>query len=130
MNFLVDFVLIAIIAFFTIASYRKGFVKTLVSGVKNVVAFAVAYAFAPRLGDWLKQQFVMEKAKDVIKQKVSEFIGSETVTASDVSKLITSDHGEFASFIERMGVDNSEIAELANSQNSAIDVISERIAEP
>ncbi len=131
MNFLVDFILLAIVILFTIAGFRKGFVKTIISGVKNVVAFIVAFKFSSLLGAWLKEQFFMERAREAIKQKISEFIGAESATGSDVSNLLTSEHSDFLSFIEKMGVDTDTVFDIASThQGDVIDSVSEYIAEP
>lgn len=131
MNFLVDFVLLAIVIFFTVTGFRKGFVKTVISGVKNVVAFIVAFTFSSELGAWLKEQFFMEKAKEAIQKKVAEFIGSESATNADVSKLLDSEHSDFLSFVEKMGVDTETIINMTSSQDGAMtDAVSEYIADP
>lgn len=131
MNFLVDFILLAIIILFTISGFKKGFVKTLISGVKNVVAFIVAFNFSSALGAWLKKQFFMEKAREAIKGKVAEFIGTENATNSDVSNLLSSDHSGFLSFVEKMGVDTDTVVDIAAShETEVIDRVSDYIAEP
>lgn len=131
MNFLVDFILLAIVILFAISGFKKGFVKTIISGLKNVAAFIVAFNFSSRLGSWLKEQFFMERAREAIKQKVAEFIGDKSATNSDISNLLNSEHSGFLSFIEKMGVDTDTVVNIAASQEGdVIDRVSEYIAEP
>ena len=131
MNFLVDFILLAIVVLFAVAGFKKGFVKTLISSAKKIVAFVVATTFSSRLGAWLKEQFFMEKAREIIKSKLSEFIGEKAATDIDLSNLLDSEHSGFLSFIEKMNVDTETLSNMLISQEGkVVDNISDYIAEP
>lgn len=129
MKFLVDFLLIAIILGFTVYGIRKGFIKTAVSFLKNIIAFAVAYMFSSKLGAWLKEQVFMDKVRAGIEKKIAELIGSDTAVGTDFK--ILNEHSGFAKLLENMGVDIEGINQYCvNSDGTVNEKMSEYIAEP
>ena len=131
MNFLVDLVLLLLICGFTITGFRKGFVKTLITSFKNLAAFAVAWMFSSQLGEWLKDRFFMEKAKDTIGKRIAEFLGTNDSTSVDLQSLLEAEHSGFVKFLEKMDIDIASLNEVFSSGNSNInEAIGEYIAEP
>jgi len=129
MKFLVDFLLILIIVGFTVYGIRKGFIKTAVSFLKNIVAFVVAYMFSSKLGGWLKEQFFMEKVRGWIENKISELIGTDATAGTNFELL--NGHSGFGKLLDKMGVDVAEINEhCVNADGTVNEKMSEYIAEP
>ncbi|MBQ9976766.1 MAG: CvpA family protein [Clostridia bacterium] len=131
MNFLVDLVLLLLIVGFAVAGFKKGFVKTLITGFKNIAAFAVAWMFSSRLGEWLKDQFFMERAREAIEKKLAEFLGTGNLDTTDMTPLLDAEHSGFVQFLEKMGIDIESINELfRNGDGSVNEAVGEYIAEP
>ncbi len=131
MKLLIDIILLAVIIGFMMVGFKKGFVKMLISFVKNIVAFFIAFKFSGVLGAWLKKQFFMEKAREFIENKVAEFLGAETAAGADVTPLLNAEHSEFLSFIDKMGVDIDALSAAFEKSGGEINrAISEYIAEP
>ncbi len=131
MKFLIDIILFGIIVGFMVVGYRKGFVKTILSCLKNVIAFLVAFNFSSQLARWLKDQFFMEKAKDIIEKKVAEFLGTNSLAENDIVPLLDSKHEGFLDFIDKMGIDVDALRfAVQNTDTTVNDAISEYIATP
>ena len=131
MKLLIDIILLGIIIGFMVVGYRKGFVKTVLSCLKNIVAFFIAFKFSSLLAKWLKDQFFMVKAKEVIGEKVAEFLGTNSVTDNDIGPLLDSEHAGFLDFIDKMGIDVDALRNAVQSTDATVnDAISEYIATP
>ena len=131
MKLLIDIILFGIIVGFMVVGYKKGFVKTILSCLKNVIAFVVAFTFSSQLAKWLKDQFFMEKVKDFIEKKIAEFLGTNSATGKDIAPLLDSKHSGFLEFIEKMGLDIDALySAVQNTDATMNDAISEYIATP
>ncbi len=131
MKLLIDVILLLVIVGFTVVGFRKGFIRMLISFVKNIAAFIVAYTFSPRLSAWLKEQVFMEKAKELIGDKISQFLGTEASSGVDIMPLLDAEHSEFFNFIEKMGLDLTEFQNaLSETGGTLTDKVGEYIADP
>ena len=58
MNILIDALILGIMALCCIAGYKNGFVKTVISFLKNIVALVVAGFYSAKLGQFFYDKFL------------------------------------------------------------------------
>ena len=131
MKLLIDVILAVIIIAFTITSYKKGFIKTLVSGCKNIIAFVVAIVFNSALSKWLNENYFLDSVTKFIEEKFEGFLGNGAAETTDIAPLIDTNHKGFFAFIEKMGISVEEINELfRNADGTVSEAVNEYVAAP
>ncbi len=131
MTLFIDLILIGVFVGFTVAGYRKGFVKMLISCFKNLAAFLIAFFTAPKLGEIIAKMSFMDNVRVTVAEKLTTLLGTDSATAEDVKRIINSEQNAFAEFAERMGVDTNAVSKVAeNAVGNVNEAVGEYIAEP
>lgn len=104
MMFLLDLLLIIIVAVTVVRCTVRGFVKSVINLVSLVVSFLVARLFTPQLGDWLETNFFAERITDSVKDVIRS-LAAKGAEAFDLSRLFANMPADFATMLERYGAD-------------------------
>ena len=131
MSFLLDIIIVAIIAVTMFLSARNGFVKTAISAASFILAIIITAAFASPLANALKETSIAGSVKDSTKEIITNVLVAENIGIDD---LLDGNSKEFNSLI---GIAEIEIEDLrawyseniANGE-SAESIIADRLAEP
>ena len=100
MMFLLDLLLIIIVAVTVVRCTVRGFVKSVI----NLVSLVVARLFTPQLGDWLETNFFAERITDSVKDVIRS-LAAKGAEAFDLSRLFANMPADFATMLERYGAD-------------------------
>ncbi len=131
MNFLVDGLIIAIFVTCCIWGFKSGFVKMVVSFLKNIIAIIIATIFASRLGSFLYELFFKKLFEGFVIDKVSGWLGVDPNKNVDIGPLIDAQHSEFFKFAKTLGFDFTHISDkYTEFGQSAGDLMIEYIAKP
>ena len=71
MKLLVDLLLVAIIIGFTVFGIKRGFIKSLISFFKNIIAFFTALLFSSYFTPWIEKTFFSDSDANTIAPVVS-----------------------------------------------------------
>lgn len=131
MNFLIDGLMVAIVAACCVWGFKNGFVRMVVHFFKNIIALIVASVFTSRVGAFLYQQFFKNVFENMTVKKVASWLGVDTSANLDIGPLIDAEHSEFFSFVEKLGFNfdaiNEKYAELGGESG---DLMVEYISKP
>lgn len=127
MNILIDALLVAILVFTAAASYRRGFVKTAVKFLKNIVALIVAGIYSTKLGEYLYEKFFKGVFESHALEKFADWLGVDSIQNLDISALIEAEHSEFVRFVESLGFSSEKLSEFGDNTAEAV---AEYISKP
>ncbi len=131
MNFLIDGLILLIFITFCVVGYKNGFIKMLISFLKNIIALIVASVFSTRVGAFLYEKFFKGFFEDMTLERLCSWLGIDKSASPDIGPLIDAEHSEFFGFIEKLGFDIDTINEqYANLGKNAGDAMVEFIAKP
>lgn len=127
MSFLLDVIVIAIIAVTVYFAARNGFVKTAVSAVSFLIAVAVTAMFASPLADVLKNTSIA----DTVETSVADTVESILQENSGLDSLLNGESDEFNALLEVAGIEADELkAQIASEGDEAVAAVAKHIAEP
>lgn len=131
MNILIDALIIGIMALCCIAGYKNGFVKTVISFLKNIVALIVAGFYSAKLGQFFYDKFFKNVFENIALDKIANWLGADTTKNLDIGPLLEAEHSEFFKYVENLGIDISTLAEKYNEfgENTG-ELIAEYISQP
>lgn len=131
MSFLLDIIIIAIIAITIYFSAKNGFVKTAISAVSFILAVAVTAMFASGLAEKLKDTSIAETIETSTKEAITDALIAENI---GIDGLLEGQSEEFDSLIGIAGIERNELKEWYQdniaSDKSGEAIIAERVAEP
>lgn len=127
MNIIIDAFLIAILLFTSLAGYKNGFVKTVISFLKNIIALIAAGFYSERVGGFLYEKVFKGVFENVTLEKFAEFLGVDTTKNLDVAPLIENKHPEFMKYVENLGIDTEALESIGDS---AGELVAEYISGP
>ncbi len=131
MNFLIDAIIVIIAAACCIWGFKSGFVKMIVSFLKNIIAIIIASVFASKLGAYLYENVFKSVFESLTVDKISKWLGTSTDGAPDIGPLLDTENSEFLSFIDKLGFDFGSISEkYAEFGESAEEAMIEYISRP
>lgn len=133
---ILDVIVAAILIFFMVAGFKKGFIKSCLGLVVTLVSIIITiYLYAPA-GEYLRDTIVYENLKNNLKQTVENHIGN-TNDADTMSRLFADASEklpEFNKLLKSLNVNGEEIAEdidkaIKNGKEVSVDMICENIVE-
>lgn len=131
MNILIDALILGIFAICCIAGYKNGFVKTVVSFLKNIVALLIASFFSARVGQLFYEKFFKNVFENIALEKIAGWLGADTSKNLDVGPLIEAEHSEFFSFVKNLGIDtDAMVKKYEEIGGSTGEFIAEYISKP
>lgn len=136
MGFVLDIILIIIVAACVIYGYKKGFFKTVMSLMSGVCALLCAYTFTPAVSLFLKEKFIINKVAGSITSTFSSIAEAGVDEAQnvlyDMTRLVQSP--QFESTLGQCNADESAVMDIIGSaEKGSIDVIEAvayEVAEP
>ena len=130
MNILIDALILAIFVFTCIAGYKNGFVKTVISFLKNIIALVFAVLFSSRVGLFLYDNFFKSIFEKITLDRFAEWLGVDGGNL-DIGPLLNAEHSEFLKYVENLGVDIDTLAEKYNEYGDKTgELMAEYIAQP
>ncbi len=130
MSFLLDFIIIAIIAITVYFAAKNGFVKTAISALSFVVAIAVTAAFASPLADALKEAPFAETVENAVTDMVKDSIADE----SGLAEFVNGESDGLNAILGLAGIEKSEFVswynESASGGDGALTEVAKYIATP
>ncbi len=131
MNILIDALLVGIMALCCIAGYKNGFVKTVISFFKNIVALVAAALYSAKLGHFFYEKFFKNVFENIALDKIANWLGADSTKSLDIGPLLEAEHSEFFKYVENLGVDITALAEKYNEFGAnAGEAVAEYISQP
>ncbi len=127
MSIIVDILLIVIAVSALIAGYKSGFVKTILSFARSIVAVIVAYAFTPYLSQIFYDSFILKKIADGIEKTVGSL--AKTSDGYDFSKLLEDAPKVLSQMLEKYGVTMDSLGEHVNGMSQTGEGAVRNVAE-
>lgn len=126
MSFLFDAVLILIFALTVFTSYKRGFVKSVMSFGSSIASVLVAYAFTPTLSDYLNQKFFLKRISGAIAETIKSISSENADGTFNLAKMLSDMPEAFRDLLDRYNADIS--AFTGASEASGEDVVT-RLAD-
>lgn len=130
MSFLLDFIIIAIIAVTVYFAAKNGFVKTAISAVSFIVAIAVTAIFAEPLADALKDAPFAETVETAVTDMVKDSISDE----NGLEEFVNGESDGLNAVLGLAGIEKSEFIswynESLNGEDGAMTAVAKYIASP
>lgn len=129
MYFLVDFVLLAIIALCAFKHYRSGFMCSVLNFGKLVIGVLCASAFRRPLGNFISQNIVHPRLSEMLYQKISTSVPS----CNSLAEFFASVPDSIVSTIELFGGDIAELGtKYSDAENTELVLrdIASTVSEP
>lgn len=114
MSFLLDFIIIAIIAVTVYFAAKNGFVKTAISALSFIIAIAVTAIFASPLAEALKEAPFAETVETAVTDMVKDSIFDE----NGLEEFVNGESDGLNTVLSLAGVEKSDFIEWYNSPNS------------
>lgn len=139
MNFIIDIIIIAIIAVSGFFAYKKGFIGTLFSLVGTLVAIVLSLMLCTTISAFINDNFVNPAVKSYIVKAVDgSSIGKSYEQAltngADIVKKVKEMPDSLKSILDLAGINTEEIIAEANkteaNATSAVDNLINRISTP
>lgn len=131
MSFLFDAVLILIFALTVFTSYKRGFVKSVMSLGSSIASVLAAYAFTPALADYLSRNFFLTKISGAIAETIKSIANENPDGTFDLLKLIEDMPEAFRELISRYNADISSFTEATvTSGEEVVMRLADTIASP
>ncbi len=118
MQFILDIVIVAVLAIFTFLAYKKGLIKTLFGMLGTLVAFLGAFAFKGAVGGWLDVTFVRPSVRNMV---LSTLSGSpvldydKALSSLDVAGKVQKMPEALRSLLETVGISAADITSSLSS---------------
>ena len=116
MSFLLDIIIIAIIAVTIYFAAKNGFVKTVISAVSFILAVAVTAMFASPFADYLRETTVAETVETAVTETVEEILLENSMELSD---LLNGASEEFNTLLNIADIDRNELLKAESIENVA-----------
>lgn len=131
MGWLLDVIILLIIGITVFISYKKGFVKTLVSASAFLIAILITALFARPFADFLKDTAIAKSVERSTEQKIIEIIEEKSFELDDLIEGKSEDFNRLASIagVNRNNLEKNQEAKQA-AKEERIEKIAERISEP
>ncbi len=130
MSFLLDFIIIAIIAVTVYFAAKNGFVKTAISALSFIIAVAITAAFASPLADALRDAPFAETVETAVTDMVKDSIFDE----EGLEEFVNGESEGLNTVLSLAGVEKDEFIEWYNSEDAngkdALTRAAKFIAEP
>ena len=105
MNFIVDAIIIAIIAIVIVRSSKKGFVSYLVDTFAMIIATIVSYMFTPEVSQFVYDSFIKNSVSKGF-EKVLDDMNTNAAVADKVDAMIASLPEGAVNLADRLGIIN------------------------
>lgn len=105
MNFIVDAIIIAIIAIVVVRSSKKGFVSSLVDTFAMIIATIVSYMFTPEVSQFIYDSFIKNSVSKGF-EKVLDDMNTNAAVADKVDAMIASLPEGAVNLADRLGIIN------------------------
>jgi len=132
MNILIDVILAAVAALIIIVSWRRGFVKSVIGLVCDVVAAVVAYALTPTVAGFLCNSIFLDKISSGIDATVRS--AATTPAGADVSSFLSKIPETLQGTLDKYNVGDDAlrgfVSGLSDTGEGAVKKVSEFIAKP
>ena len=131
MGLIIDIVLPIIMAVIIISAYKAGFVKAGMGLIRSLVSFLAAYAFAPTLGKWISDKFLLKRISSGIAGTVRSL--SETPDGTyNLDGMVNKMDSALKSILRNYKVDGKELSDVCegvvNGTETHVEKVSEFIA--
>ena len=131
MGFLLDIIIIAIIALTVFFAVKRGFIRTAISALSFVLAIIITAMFAPTLADNLKQTSIAESIQETTETKIESMISNNS---ENVYLLLNGENEEFNSLVKVAGLELDDLKEWYESSPASLEdkeeMLAERISNP
>ena len=114
MSFLLDFIIIAIIAVTVYFAAKNGFVKTAISALSFIIAVAITAAFASPLADALRDAPFAETVETAVTDMVKDSIFDE----EGLEEFVNGESEGLNTVLSLAGVEKDEFIEWYNSEDA------------
>lgn len=105
MNFIVDAIIIAIIAIVIVRSSKKGFVSSLVDTFAMIIATIVSYMFTPEVSQFVYDSFIKNSVSKGF-EKVLDDMNTNAAVADKVDAMIASLPEGAVNLADKLGIIN------------------------
>lgn len=105
MDFIVDAIIIAIIAVVIVRSSKKGFVSSLVDAFAMIIATIVSYMFTPEVSQFIYDSFIKNSVSKGF-EKVLDDMNTNTAVADKVDAMIASLPESAVNLADSLGIIN------------------------
>lgn len=105
MDFIVDAIIIAIIAVVIVRSSKKGFVSSLVDAFAMIIATIVSYMFTPEVSQFIYDSFIKNSVSKGF-EKVLDDMNTNTAVADKVDAMIASLPESAINLADSLGIIN------------------------
>lgn len=105
MDFIVDAIIIAIIAVVIVRSSKKGFVSSLVDAFAMIIATIVSYMFTPEVSQFIYDSFIKNSVSKGF-EKVLDGMNTNTAVADKVDAMIASLPESAVNLADSLGIIN------------------------
>ncbi len=126
MNILIDALIVGIFVMCCVAGYKNGFVKTVISFLKNIIAIVVAAILSSRVGLFLYEKVFKGIFEKITLDRFARWLGAEEGESLDIGALINAEHPELFEYVENLGIN---VESLIEKYNEAGDKTGEFMAE-
>ena len=105
-----DIIVVVIFAATLINCIRRGFVRSVLSLLKSVIAVVVSYMFTPALAEYFKKAFISDAITEPVKERLNVML-TETAGKFNIEKLFADKPKEFLDILSRFGVKLEDFAD-------------------
>lgn len=105
MDFIVDAIIIAIIAVVIVRSSKKGFVSSLIDAFAMIIATIVSYMFTPEVSQFIYDSFIKNSVSKGF-EKVLDDMNTNTAVADKVDAMIASLPESAVNLADSLGIIN------------------------
>ena len=128
MGIIIDIAIPIIMAVIVITAYRAGFVKAGMGFVKSLVSFFSAYAFAPTVGRWISDEFLLKRISSGISGTVRSL--SETSDGRyDLDGMVSRMDSALKSILGNYKVDGKKLSDLCEGVKSGTEAHVEKVSD-
>ena len=128
MGIIIDIAITIIMAVIIITAYRAGFVKAGMGLVKSLVSFFAAYAFAPTLGKWISDEFLLKRISSGIAGTVRSL--SETPDGRyDLDGMADRMDSALKSILSKYSVDGKDLGDVCDGVVNGTESHVEKVAD-
>ncbi len=134
MNFILDLILVAIAAFFVLYGWKRGFFKSVMFFGSGVASLFLSYAFAPSLGKFIKDRFIIGNISQSIEKSFSSIARIPAAGAEGEYDLsLLAGDPQFGETVAKYGANEGKINDIMGGSGTAGDIIekvSRAVADP
>ena len=133
MGTVIDIIIVAVSAVIIIRSARSGLIKSAMGLVKGIVSFIVAYAFTPKLADFIYKNFALRHIADGIRDTIASVSASGDGTYN-LAKMFSDMPDSVAQIIDRYHANAGELGEMCggvtDGSMETVSDLADYIAQP